>query len=174
VRSWAGRRLRANALIEQGRQHERAKRHQQAIELYRKAVAAEATCAEAHDVLAWLLVTGAAAVRNPREGLVYARRAVELYPEQYAYENTLGVALYRNGQYAEAVPVLERSLELSQDRNDAYSSFFLAMCHHRLGHEAAARNWHEKALDWFERHRATLDPSWVAELTAFQNEAEGN
>src|SRR5262249_3904365 len=59
---------------------------------------------------AWSLATGPIARRDPERAVMLARRAVALAPGQQLSLNTLGVALYRAGQYAEAATVLERSL----------------------------------------------------------------
>jgi hypothetical protein len=56
---------------------------------------------------AWRLLTGPREQRDPAWALLLARKAVELAPGQFPYLNTLGAALYRNGKFAEAIPVLE-------------------------------------------------------------------
>ncbi len=101
-----------------------------------------------------------------------ARKAVEKAPERSIYVNTLGVALYRNGQYAEAVPVLEKSLKASAGATDAFDLFFLAMCRQRLGDAGRAKEDHDRAVRWVQDHKATLSPAWVGELAAFQSEAD--
>jgi Tfp pilus assembly protein PilF len=143
-----------------------------ALRLLREAIKTAPTHAQAHDDLAWLLVTGPVELRQPREALDLARKAVKLAPHRNDYQNTLGVALYRNGQFAEAVPVLERSLRLSKGVNDSHDLFFLAMCHHRLGHAKEAKEYQKRAVDWFQKNRLRLPGHWAAELTAFQTEAE--
>ncbi|MGH7172369.1 MAG: tetratricopeptide repeat protein, partial [Gemmataceae bacterium] len=87
--------------------------------------------------------------------------------------NTLGVALYRVGQFANAVPVLERSLREGKGQADAFDLFFLAICHHRLGDAAKAKSYRERAGRWFQLHKNRLTvPGWVEELNAFQSEAD--
>ncbi len=82
---------------------------------------------------AWSLATGSLAQRDPERAVALARQAVALAPDQSIYLNTLGVALYRAGRYAEAVDVLERSLAAGRGEFDAFDLFFLAMAHHQLG-----------------------------------------
>jgi tetratricopeptide (TPR) repeat protein len=121
--------------------------------------------------LAWTLVTGPAATRDPARALDLARRAIELTPEQAIYHNTLGVALYRAGRCAEAVPVLERSLAAGHGQADAFDLFFLSLARHQLGQAARARADFDRAVRW-RRDHPNLPAQWTAELDAFQAEAE--
>ena len=52
---------------------------------------------------AWMLATGPIDQRDPERAVALARRAVALAPGRQMMLNTLGVALYRAGQYAEAI-----------------------------------------------------------------------
>jgi hypothetical protein len=71
------------------------------------------------------------------EGLDMAISAVEMDPENHWYLNTLGVALFRNGQYERALRTFQRCQDAnatSDNRYDAASdTLFLAMTHYRLG-----------------------------------------
>jgi WD40 repeat protein/tRNA A-37 threonylcarbamoyl transferase component Bud32 len=125
-----------------------------------------------HNNRARELVAGPEERRDPRTALGLASKAVDLDPKQSIYLNTLGIALYRNGQFAEAVPVLEKSLKASNGASGAYDLFFLALCHHRLGNTAKARDCRARAQRWFDEKRPNLPANWVEELTAFRAEAE--
>jgi uncharacterized protein HemY len=81
------------------------------------------------------------------------------------------VALYRNGKYTEAISVLEKSLAASRGRSDAFDLFFLAMCHHQLGEPAKAKDCYDRALQWVQGQH-NIPAQWVADLTAFQAEAD--
>jgi tetratricopeptide (TPR) repeat protein len=116
--------------------------------------------------LAWTLATGPATARNPARALDLARRAVELTPEQAIYHNTLGVALYRASRFAEAVPVLERSLAAGHGQADAFDLFFLALARHQLGRVAAARADFDRAVQW-RRDHPNLPAQYLTELDAF-------
>src|SRR5262249_30709038 len=120
--------------------------------------------------LAWTLVSGPTSSRSPARALDLARHAVELTPNRAIYHNTLGVALYRAGHYAEAVPVLERSLAAGKGETDAFDLFFLAMARHRLGATAAARADFDRAVRWIGDH-PNLDARWLTELSTFHTEA---
>ncbi len=85
--------------------------------------------------------------------------------------NTLGVSLYRAGQYAETIPVLERSLAAGKGASQAFDLFFLAMAHHRLGHREQARSLYDQAVRWLEKQKS-LSESDREELTAFRAEAQ--
>ena len=120
---------------------------------------------------AWVLATGSIDQRDPDRALVLARQAVALAPGQQVSLNTLGVALYRAGQDAEAVSILERSLAAGKGQYDAFDLFFLAMAHHRLGHREEAHTCFDRAVRWWDE-RKNLPAQYVSELTSFRAEAE--
>ncbi len=140
--------------------------------------------------LAWLLATGPEPLRNPAEALEHARFAADFFPDDQTFLNTYGVALYRAGRFAEAVPVLERSLEAGQagrfleavpflersmdtgqGRRDAFDLFWLAMAHHRLAHRREARDCFDRAERWMAR-QSNLSAEDREELAQFRAEAE--
>jgi Tfp pilus assembly protein PilF len=161
----------ATALVQQAARHVHAKKHADALAALRRAVAVAPRHAEAHNNLSWMLLTGLQERRDAALALVEARKAVELEPERALFQNTLGVALYRNGKFADAVPVLEWSLRAQKGQADSFDLFFLALCHHRLGDAAKAKEYRERAVVWFAQHKDRLPAGWVEELTAFQAEA---
>jgi serine/threonine protein kinase/WD40 repeat protein len=163
---------RADALVEQAAQHTRNKEHAKALAALRQAVTIAPSHARAHNGLAWLLLIGPPELRDPAQALAQARQAVELEADQYIYHNTLGLALYRTGQFAEAIPVLERSLAEGKGRSDAFDLFFLAMCHQRRGDAARARDCLAAGQRWFQTHKDKLSADWVQELSTFQAEAD--
>ena len=143
----------------------------QALALLRRATQLDPDHAGAHNELAWLLVTGPERFRNAKEALPHAQKADQLSGGQPVFKNTLGVVLYRNGKYKEAVTALEKSLESSKGSQDAFDLFFLAMCHHELGDPTKAKECNDRALKWFQERRGKMQPPWIEELTAFQAEA---
>jgi serine/threonine protein kinase/WD40 repeat protein/Tfp pilus assembly protein PilF len=165
-------RLKADALVGQAAQHSANKEHAKALAALRQAVQVAPSHSLAHNNLAWLLLTGPRKLRDPAQALVQARQAVELEPDQSTYHNTLGVALYRTGQFAEAIPVLERSLAAGKGQTDAFDLFFLAMCHQRRGDAARAKECLAASQRWFQEHKDKLPAAWIQELSAFQAEAE--
>ena len=77
-----------------------------------------------------------------------ARQATDAFPRTADYWNTLGLALYRSGDAQGAIAALNESLELLSG-GDAFDWFLLAMAEHRMGNQTAARQWFEKAVEWF-------------------------
>jgi serine/threonine protein kinase/tetratricopeptide (TPR) repeat protein len=144
---------------------------EEAIAAYHKAIQLNPKYARAYNDLSWQLLVGTKELRDPKAALLLARKAVELEPQSYPYVNTLGVALYRNGEFQEAIPVLHQSLAAGKGAADAFDLFFLAMCYHSLGEPAKARDHYDRADAWFEQHRNKLPAGWVTELTEFQAEA---
>jgi Tfp pilus assembly protein PilF len=164
-------RAEADRLMAQARGQLRSGKPAPALAALRRAAQTDPTHVEARNALAWLLLTGPAALRNPQEALPHARKALELAPEDAHCLNTLGVALYRADKAAEAVPVLEKSLAAGQGRSDGFDLFFLAMCHAKLGDAARAKECFDRAVKWRET-RKDLPPQCAEELKAFRAEAE--
>ena len=127
-----------------------------AIDRLRQAVRVSPDYAPAQNNLAWLLLTAPGADRNLDEAIRHARRAVELQPGEQVSLNTLGVALYRAGRFADAIETLEKSLAAGKGRLAAFDLFFLAMAHHRLGHVDQARSRLDEARRWMDARRKIL------------------
>jgi Tfp pilus assembly protein PilF len=162
---------RADDLVRNSNELLSDKKHAEALAVLRQAIEADPTHALAHNNLAWQLCVGPIELRNPKEALTAARKAVDL-DGRALYLNTLGVALYRNDDYKEAVAVLEKSLATGKGEADAFDLFFLAMCHHCLGDGAKAQECYDGARKWMKNHDGTLSATWRAELSAFQTEAK--
>jgi Tfp pilus assembly protein PilF len=120
---------------------------------------------------AWILATGPGPERNPAVAVRLAQLAVGLAPQEATYLNTLGVALYRAGQYAEAITNLEKSLAAAKGESDAFDLFFLAMARWNLGEIDQARADFDRAVRW-RRDHAKLPAEHSRELDAFQAEAK--
>ncbi|HKI37164.1 MAG TPA: protein kinase [Gemmataceae bacterium] len=120
---------------------------------------------------AWRLVTGPEGQRNPARALELIQQAIERQPDNPLFLNTLGVAQYRNGQYAAAVVTLEKSLAAGKGQADGFDLFFLAMCQARVGEPAKAKDCFDRAVNWMERQK-DLPGQAVEELKTFRAEAE--
>jgi WD40 repeat protein/Tfp pilus assembly protein PilF len=161
----------ANRLVARAVDQVNARKYVKAVGLLRQVIRTDPRHAAAHNHLAWIRLTGPKELRDPKEAVRLARKAIEFAPEQSAYHNTLGVALCRNDQFAEAALVLKKSLKEGAGMADAFDLFFLAMCHHRLGADAKAKDCLGRAQRWFEERRSQLSPRHVEELTEFEAEA---
>jgi serine/threonine protein kinase/WD40 repeat protein/tetratricopeptide (TPR) repeat protein len=121
---------------------------------------------------AWRLANGAPAQRDASTAVRLAAFSVSLTPGNQASLNTLGVALYRAGQFTQAIETLEKSLEAGKGRFAGFDLYFLAMAHCRLKHTELARACLDRARNWSEAHRNDWNSRYAAELTRFGAEAE--
>jgi tetratricopeptide (TPR) repeat protein len=80
-----------------------------AEEYFRKSIKLEPGEPEWLNTLAYLLIDHE---RNIGEGLELVDKALELSPDDYQYLDTKGWGLYKQGDYQEALEILERSWEL--------------------------------------------------------------
>lgn len=136
-----------------------------AIEDYDKAIALEPKNADFHRELAWLLAhCPNQKVRNPGRAVELAHRAVVLDPKNGDYHGTLGSALYRAGDWKAALEELNVSIKLRPQQGA--DMLFLAMAHMRLGQDADARGWYDRANEWVEKNSPKDD-----ELLRFREEA---
>jgi tetratricopeptide (TPR) repeat protein len=119
---------------------------------------------------AWTLATGPITELDPEGAVALARRAVALASGEQVCLNTLGVALYRSGQYTEAVSALERSLAAGKGASDGLNLFFLAMAHQTLGRAEQARKCFDQAVRWSAEHN-DLPALYTNELSRFRVEA---
>ncbi len=107
--------------------------------------------------LAWLLANcPEREFRDAGRAVGLAKRAVELSPEAGYLQNTLGVALFRDGQERAAIEALQKSIDLRKG-GDAFDYWFLAMSHWRLGNKDEGRAWYARGVAWVLQHRAILD-----------------
>jgi tetratricopeptide (TPR) repeat protein len=127
--------------------------------------------AEALNNVAWDLVTGVVYLRDPERAVSLARKAVALAPNEAVFLNTLGIALYRAGRYADAVDTLEQNLAASRGKFAAYDLFFLAMARHRLGQTVQARDSFDRAVRWRDEQKQLPEP-YAGELAEFRAEAD--
>jgi tetratricopeptide (TPR) repeat protein len=92
------------------------------------------------NTLAWTLVSDPRlSKRLPRWTVELARKTTERAPKFGSYWNTLGVALYRVGDWEDAIAALEKSEALEPGKYVAGNGFFLAMAHWQRGEKEQAR-----------------------------------
>lgn len=137
-----------------------------------KALQLDPKNAAAHNHLAWLLATGAQEVRDPQQAVGHARQAVAINGELPTYHNTLGVALYRAGEFAESTSMLKHSLEQTTGPATAYDLVFLALCYVKFEDWTRANDCYSQALAVFDANANRLSALEKTELTGFLNEAK--
>ncbi len=125
--------------------------------------------ADACNLLAWYLVAGTPALRNPAEALPFAQKAVAARPDDGNCKNTLALIYYRLGRYQEAVDILTRNLQEHRGYWTPCDGFVLAMSYQRLGQTDKARACYFQAV--LDTAAANLTRSNVELLNAFREEA---
>lgn len=98
---------------------------------------------------------------------VQAAQQAASYSPNTMFLNTLGVAQYRAGKWADAIASSTRATDLSPDKSDLFNGFFLAMSHWRLGHKDESKAWYDKAAKWMEKNQPKN-----GDLLRFRAEAE--
>ncbi|MBL4575538.1 MAG: tetratricopeptide repeat protein [Opitutaceae bacterium] len=73
-----------------------------------------------------------------------AQEARKMFPEDPSLGDTFGWILFKRGEYAEALNILQESADALPDNNEVL--FHLAMTHYSMGHEVLARSKFEEAL----------------------------
>jgi WD40 repeat protein/tetratricopeptide (TPR) repeat protein len=135
--------------------------------------------------LAWICVLAPGGTDDPAWPIRVAEERVGTDPKGAgwtdAHLNTLAVALYRAGKYAEAATRLDQAVQASHQGGLLQDWLFLAMAHYRLGHTDDARKWLKKAADELDRLGSAGDlggpsalPGWTNRLECqlFRREAE--
>jgi tetratricopeptide (TPR) repeat protein len=138
-REWA-KELTGIAVLSSGR-----KGRQTAFLNSRLALILDSENAEAHNNVAWAFVNVPDDPWfNPKDGLVHARKALDLDSKNWAIWNTLGVAAFRNRDWTTAHDSLRKSIDLTGGK--AHDWFFLAMTHWNQGNRLEARQSFDTAV----------------------------
>lgn len=114
--------LKPDAFYQLGRYYQGQKRYDQAIQAFRKALAADENFAEARNGLGVVY----AMQEKYAEALEELQVAVRLSPNAAHIYNNLGYTYYLHGLYGEAVTALEKSTELQPGNQSAYNNLGLA------------------------------------------------
>jgi tetratricopeptide (TPR) repeat protein len=101
-----------------------------------------------------------------------AERAVRLDPADWKNFQLLGMAQYRDEQFAAAVERFQTEARLRGGNLSARSRLFMAMTHQQLHETEKARDCFEKARRWWETSFNRLPPSHQADFVALKVEAE--
>jgi serine/threonine protein kinase len=131
-----------------GRTPEAANAYRQATVHYRAAIELNPNHVPSLKDLAWILSTAPdSQLRNPREAVLLAERAMRLMPTSSSTRSILGVARYRAGDYRAAIAGLRNWDESGHGGEPSLHAFLLAMAHRQLGERDEARRWYEKAVE---------------------------
>jgi tetratricopeptide (TPR) repeat protein len=156
----------ATALMNQGKLEEAAAAFDEAMRRHPKEATVYTSQAD------WQTTSPEMRLRDPRQTVTLARKAVELTPlSQSAHAwLTLGRALYQAGEWKESIAALEKSCALQQDPKggDAGQWSFLAMAHWQLGNKEAARKRFDQAARFLEQH-GPLDDRFQGEAALLLN-----
>jgi serine/threonine protein kinase/Tfp pilus assembly protein PilF len=148
--------------------YKRTSRFREAAETYARLLERKSDHATCHNNLAWLLATCSDVdLLDSADAVVHARRSIELAPDDGNFWNTLGVALYRDGQWTAAIEALKKSDALLKGDKLSFSGFFLAMIYYQKDQTDEAREWFDRAVRWMQHN----DPD-DEELRRFRTEAE--
>ena len=85
------------------------------------------------------------------EALTHVRKSVEFAPTDVASVNTMALAEYRSGHWAESVAAAERAKQL-RNGDSAEDWFILALALWRKGEKDNARMWFDKAARWTKQN----------------------
>jgi uncharacterized protein HemY len=117
--------------------------------------------------MAWDLVTFPdLKQRNPKKAVEAASKAVAAESRNANYWHTLGVAQYRDGQYAAALQSFDKSMIL-RDGGDGFDWYYVALAHWKLHNSQQAIDYLHKAQDWKRAEQVG-----VKDLLGIDDEAE--
>ena len=128
---------------------------------------AKATTDMKNNAAFYLTVVPGATHEQCQQAIAWAREIVAQKPEIDTYRNSLGVALYRVGEWEEAKSNLESSIQLSGGGGDPTDRFFLAMIEHHQKRIDSAKLMLNDAENWLQQNQSTARhlPSVRAEAT---------
>jgi serine/threonine-protein kinase len=157
----------ADLLKDPGRRQEAQEIRRRVKHIYETLRANSPDNPSVNNELAWILATSPEpGLRDSALAVRFAKQAVATQQESPDFRNTLGVALFRNGDDKAAIAELETSMSL-RTGGDGRDWCFLAMAHWRLGDRDKARSWFQRAVEWIDKYK-----SHDEELRRFRAEAE--
>jgi serine/threonine protein kinase len=140
-----------------GRPLEARQAYVRTAELHRRALPHDQGGHELNRCAAFFLECPDTTLRDPALAAHCAEQAVARAPLNGTFWNTLGVARYRIGSWAESVVALKKALALGYE-SDAEDGFVLAMALWRMGDRPAARARYDRAVR--QMNAMTPPPEW--------------
>ena len=97
--------------------------------------------------VAWSCALASQATDDYSLSIAAAKQVFAGEPGSQRSLQTLGVVLYRSGQFTEALEILTKfdSSPPTPNVSPVYTWYFLAMANHQLGHADVAAKWYDKA-----------------------------
>jgi tetratricopeptide (TPR) repeat protein len=126
---------------------------------------------EVAQAVAWTCAIAKDGGTDPKRALRLAEAAHRSDPASPWYAHTLGAALYRAGQYAEAARCLQEASDAAGHTakgapySPAYTWYLLALANQRLGRVDVARTWLARAVVWTEKATRSPGLPWNRRLT---------
>jgi uncharacterized protein HemY len=117
------------------------------------------------DVARFLATCRDPQIGDPQQAVALAKKHVATATDNGVYWNTLGLALYRAGDWLASVAALEKSMQL-RNGGDSHDFFFLAMAYRQLGDPYRPGVYYLAAVQWMDQHKPHN-----AELRQFREEA---
>ena len=156
-RDWRTRRQRAIGLVRQADDLWDDGDFGRALQCLSEAVELDPLNCEIANELAWFCLVGPDALKSPDRAIQLGLKITEREPTEQSYANTLAFAYLQNGQYNEAIAVLDRSEKESGYLFDAFDGYCKASCLLRLGKTDEAHSLFKMAQAWQLEHASTLD-----------------
>ena len=98
----------------------------------------------------FLLTSPVEELRDYAKALQMATELVESVPEDPNVQKTFGIALYRTGEYENAIEPLNK---YSEEHDDGETFFFLSMAHHQVGSRDKGLACFNQGAKWIkDRH----------------------
>ena len=132
--------------------------------------------------VAWTTVLAEGSVTDIDQPVRVAEAALRGDPREDRHATALGAALYRAGRFDEAIRRLDQASAAFEQAaakrptsSPAYTWFFLAMAHQRLGHGEEARKWLARAVERTGQEGQIEGLRWnrLSTLRLLRREAEG-
>jgi tetratricopeptide (TPR) repeat protein len=95
----------------------------------------------------WTCILAPGGLDDYRPLVELARCGYDLQPTDLSMKQALGAVLFRAGEFEQALGPLNAFEAMSTNPNNTplYARHFLAMTHFKLGHDAEARQWFDRA-----------------------------
>jgi len=152
-------------------QARRAEQVQNQIAQWRNVLATNPSDPGACNNLAWALAAGPTALRNAKEAVELAERAVQIQPDNRYYANTLAVAYYRDGQFDKSVPRFEANIQNRADAMVCFDLYFLAMAQHQLDDKEKAEATLRRSIQVHRQRAAEFSREHAIEARGIRAEA---